>query len=98
MSLIDDNNKNNITMNKTVYVVQELDAYGRYAMTSAMGVFDSLDAAVTSIMDNTVDTTGYSEEELNRVEDIRQYLYEHRHTPNLPVDYSIQEYEMNEWT
>ena len=84
-------------MNKTIYVVQELDAYGRYAMTSAIGVFDSLDAAVTSIMDYAVDSDEYSEEELNRVEDIRRYLYEHRRTPNLPVDYSIQEYEMNEW-
>ena len=85
-------------MNKTVYVVQELDEYGRYAMTSAIGVFDSLDAAVTSIMGYTVDSDGYSEEELDRAEDIRQYLYEHRRTPNLLVDYSIQEYEMNEWT
>lgn len=92
-------------MNKTVYVVHELDEYGRYSMTSAIGVFDSLDAAVTSIMDHTVDSDEYSEdsdeyseEELNRVEDIRQYLYEHRCTPNLPVDYSIEEYEMNEWT
>lgn len=84
-------------MNKTVYVVHELDAYGRYAMTSAIGVFDSLDTAVTSIMDNTVNTTGYSKEGLNCVEDIRQYLYEHRRTTNLPVDYSILEYELNEW-
>ena len=81
-------------MNKTVYVVQELDAYGRYAMTSAIGVFDSLDAAVTSIMDNA----GFSEEELNCVEDMRQYLAEHRYTPNLKWNYSIHELDLNEWT
>lgn len=81
-------------MNKTVYVVQELDAYGRYAMISAIGVFDSLDAAVTSIMDNA----GFSEDELNSFKDMRQYLYEHRCTPNLRWNYSIHEYELNEWT
>ena len=81
-------------MNKTVYVVQELDTWGRYANVSAIGVFDSLDAAVTSIMDNA----GFSEEELNCVEDMRQYLTEHRCTPNLKWNYLIQEYEMNEWT
>ena len=82
-------------MNKTVYVIFECDTWG--GNPDAKGVFDSLDAAITSIMDNTVDTTGYSEEELNRVEDIRQYLYEHRCTPNLRWNYSIQEYNMNEW-
>lgn len=81
-------------MNNTVYVVQELDAYGRYAMTSAIGVFDSLDAAVTSIMDNA----GFSEDELNSFKDMRQYLYEYRCTPNLRWNYSIHEYELNEWT
>lgn len=81
-------------MNNTVYVVQELDAYGRYAMTSAIGVFDSLDAAVTSIMGNA----GFSEDELNSFKDMRQYLYEHRCTPNLRWNYSIHEYELNEWT
>ena len=81
-------------MNKTIYVVQELDAYGRYAMTSAIGVFDSLDAAITSIIDNG----GYSEEDLNCVEDMRQYLAEHRYTPNLRWNYSIQELDLNEWT
>ena len=84
-------------MNKTVYIVCECDTYGRIR-PGIVGVFDSLDAAITSIMDNTVDTTGYSEEELNRVEDIRQYLYEHRCTPNLKWNYLIQEYVMNEWT
>lgn len=81
-------------MNKTVYVVHELDAYGRYAMISAIGVFDSLDAAVTSIMDNA----GFGEDELNSFKDMRQYLYEHRCTPNLRWNYSIHEYELNEWT
>lgn len=81
-------------MNKTVYVVHELDAYGRYAMTSAIGVFDSLDAAVTSIMDNA----GFNEDELNSFKDMRQYLYEHRCTPNLRWNCSIHEYELNEWT
>ena len=47
-------------MNKTVYIVHELDAYGRIR-PGIVGVFDSLDAAVTSIMDNTEDTTGDSE-------------------------------------
>ena len=80
-------------MNKTVYIVCECDTYGRIRPGIA-GVFDSLDTAITSIIDNG----GYSEEELNRVEDIRQYLYKHRCTPNLRWNYSIQEYEMNEWT
>ena len=81
------------TMNKTVYIVCECDTYGRIRPGIA-GVFDSLDTAITSIIDNG----GYSEEELNRVEDIRQYLAEHRCTPNLKWNYLIQEYEMNEWT
>ena len=80
-------------MNKTVYIVCECDTYGRIRPGIA-GVFDSLDTAITSIIDNG----GYSEEELNRVEDIRQYLAEHRCTPNLKWNYLIQEYEMNEWT
>lgn len=80
-------------MNKTVYIVCECDTYGRIRPGIA-GVFDSLDAAVTSIIDNG----GYSEEDLNCVEDMRQYLAEHRCTPNLKWNYLIQEYEMNEWT
>lgn len=79
-------------MNKTVYIVCECDTWGRNP--DAKGVFDSLDAAISSIMDNC----GYSDDELNRVEDIRQYLAEHRCTPNLKWNYLIQEYEMNEWT
>ena len=81
-------------MNKTVYVVQELDTWGRYTNVSAIGVFDSLDAAVTSIIDNG----GYSEDELNCVEDMRQYLSHYRYTPNLKWNYSIQELDLNEWT
>lgn len=81
-------------MNKTVYIVHELDAYGRYAMTSAIGVFDSLDAAVTSIMDNA----GFSEDELNSFKDMRQHLAEHRCTPNLKWNYLIHELDLNEWT
>ena len=84
-------------MNKTVYIVCECDTYGRIR-PGIVGVFDSLDTAITSIMDNTVDTTGYSEEELNCVEDMRKYLAYYRYTPNLKWNYLIQEYEMNEWT
>ena len=80
-------------MNKTVYIVCECDTYGRIRSGIA-GVFDSLDTAITSIIDNG----GYSEDELNCVEDMRQYLAEHRCTPNLKWNYLIQEYEMNEWT
>ena len=79
-------------MNKTVYIVCECDTWG--GNPDAKGGFDSLDTAITSIIDNG----GYSEEDLNRVEDIRQYLAEHRCTPNLKWNYLIQEYEMNEWT
>ena len=80
-------------MNKTVYIVCECDTYGRIRPGIA-GVFDSLDTAITSIIDNG----GYSEEELNCVGDMRQYLAEHRCTPNLKWNYLIQEYNMNEWT
>ena len=73
-------------MNKTVYIVFEC--------TDTIGVFDSLDTAITSIIDNG----GYSDDELNCVGDMRQYLAEHRCTPNLLWDFSIQEYELNEWT
>ena len=80
-------------MNKTVYVVCECDTYGRIR-PGIVGVFDSLDTAITSIMDNA----GFSEDELNSFKDMRQYLYEHRCTPNLRWNYLIQEYELNEWT
>lgn len=80
-------------MNKTVYIVCECDTYGRIRPGIA-GVFDSLDTAITSIIDNG----GYSEDELNCVGDMRQYLAEHRCTPNLKWNYLIQEYNMNEWT
>ena len=80
-------------MNKTVYIVCECDTYGRIRPRIA-GVFDSLDTAITSIIDNG----GYSEDELNCVGDMRQYLAEHRCTPNLKWNYLIQEYNMNEWT
>ena len=63
-------------MNKTVYIVCECDTYGRIRPGIA-GVFDSLDTAITSIIDNG----GYSEDELNCVGDMRQYLAEHRCTP-----------------
>ena len=79
-------------MNKTVYIVCECDTWGRNP--DDKGVFDSLDDAITSIIDNG----GYSEEELNCVKDIRQYLAYYRYTPNLKWNYSIQEYELNEWT
>lgn len=80
-------------MNKTVYVVCECDTYGRIR-PGIVGVFDSLDTAITSIIDNG----GYSEEDLNCVEDMRQYLAEHRYTPNLRWNYWIQELDLNEWT
>ena len=80
-------------MNKTVYIVCECDTYGRIRPGIA-GVFDSLDTAITSIIDNG----GYSEDDLNCVEDMRRYLAEHRCTPNLKWNYLIQEYVMNEWT
>ena len=79
-------------MNKTVYVIFECDTWG--GNPDAKGVFDSLDIAITSIIDNG----GYSEEELNCVKDIRQYLAYYRCTPNLKWNYWIQEYVMNEWT
>lgn len=80
-------------MNKTVYIVCECDTYGRIRPGIA-GVFDSLDTAITSIIDNG----GYSEDELNCVEDMRQFLAEHRCTPNLKWNYSIHELDLNEWT
>lgn len=80
-------------MNKTVYIVCECDTYGRIRPGIA-GVFDSLDTAITSIIDNG----GYSEDELNCVGDMRQYLTEHRYTPNLRWNYWIQELDLNEWT
>ena len=79
-------------MNKTVYIVCECDTWGRNP--DAKGVFDSLDAAITSIIDNG----GYSEEELNCVEDMRQHLAEHRYTPHLKWNFSIHELDLNEWT
>ena len=79
-------------MNKTVDVIFECDTLG--GNPDAKCVFDSLDIAITSIIDNG----GYSEEDLNCVEDMRQYLAEHRYTPNLRWNYWIQEYELNEWT
>ena len=45
-------------MNKTVYVIFECDTWG--GNPDAKGVFDSLDTAITSIIDNG----GYSEDEL----------------------------------
>ena len=80
-------------MNKTVYIVCECDTYGRIRPGIA-GVFSILDTAITSIIDNG----GYSEDELNCVEDMRQYLSEYRCTPNLKWNYSIQELDLNEWT
>lgn len=80
-------------MNKTVYIVCECDTYGRIR-PGIVGVFDSLDAAITSIIDNG----GYSEDELNCVEDMRQHLSHYRYTPNLKWNYSIQELDLNEWT
>lgn len=79
-------------MNKTVYVIFECDTWGRNP--DAKGVFDSLDAAISSIIENG----GYSDDDLNCVEDMWQYLAEHRYTPNLRWNYWIQEYDLNEWT
>ena len=79
-------------MNKTVYIVYECDTWG--GNPDAKGVFESLDTAITSIIDNG----GYSEDELNCVEDMRQHLAEHRYTPNLRWNYWIQELDLNEWT
>lgn len=37
-------------------------------------------------------------DDLNCVEDMRQYLAEHRYTPDLKWNYSIHEFDLNEWT
>ena len=79
-------------MKKEVYVVSECDQWGRNQ--SIVGVFETLEEAISNIIENG----GYSQDELNCVSDMWQFLAEYLYTPNLPWNYSIKVFDLNEWT
>lgn len=78
-------------MNKKLFIVCKRNILG--GNPTVIGVFDSLDAAITNIIDNG----GYSQRELNCVDDIRRYISHCRYTPDFRWNYSIHERELNEW-
>lgn len=79
-------------MNKEVYVVSECDKWGRNP--SIVGVFETLEEAIFNIINNG----GYSEDELNCVSDMWEYLAHYLYTPNLSWNFSIKVFDLNEWT
>ena len=78
-------------MKKEIYVVAECDKWG--GNPNIVGVFETLEAAISNIISNG----GYSQDELNCVSDMRQYLADHLYTPDLSWNYRIEVFNLNEF-
>lgn len=84
---------------KGIFNVYQTDAWMTKSSYVPKGAFSTHEKAVNAILENGVfDDDWLNEQDDNVFEYVREYLFEHKQTPQCgDINYVIEETKLNEW-